>query len=76
MKKTPEEFARDYSAKSNVAMESLASYDFVVLPCDCGEGTCQGWQMQDLQWIKTRKSLDLWKKGTPVYPLKDMLGGE
>jgi hypothetical protein len=40
---TPEQFERDYAARSGVTLEWLREHR-AVRPCSCGEPDCQGWQ--------------------------------
>jgi hypothetical protein len=72
----PEEFAKNYAAKSNMSMEALIENSFVVIACACGEDGCLGWQMQTEAWVEERKSLGLWDDATKWYYVKDIYLGE
>ena len=50
-----DEFELMYANKSNVTIEWLHEHDRIALPCDCGKGGCNGWQMAHL----TKRALDL-----------------
>jgi hypothetical protein len=41
---TREEFEQQYAERSGITVEELRIYR-TVLPCDCGEEGCEGWQM-------------------------------
>lgn len=42
---TPEDFERDYAERSGMSVAELRAAGQIVLPCDCGEKECLGWQM-------------------------------
>ena len=41
---TKEEFEDRYAKCSNLTVERLRELGVRVEPCDCKEGSCQGWQ--------------------------------
>lgn len=41
---TADEFEQQYAARSKVTVEELRALGRIVLPCDCGEDDCEGWQ--------------------------------
>ena len=41
---TAEEFEVAYAARSGVTVAELRAAGRVVVPCQCGQVTCQGWQ--------------------------------
>jgi len=41
---TKEEFISNYCKRSKISWEELSKTQ-VILPCDCGDDYCQGWQM-------------------------------
>jgi hypothetical protein len=45
---TKDEFEQMYAEKSGVSVEWLHEHDRIGLPCSCGEGGCEGWQMAHL----------------------------
>ena len=42
---TREQFFAGYASRSGVTVEWLKEQGFHAEPCDCGDETCQGWQM-------------------------------
>jgi hypothetical protein len=42
---TLEEFERGYAERSKMTVERLHALGLHGVPCDCGEGECEGWQM-------------------------------
>ena len=43
-----EEFENRYAERSGVTVDWLREHDQIALPCDCGESSCEGWQMAHL----------------------------
>lgn len=43
---TKEEFEEGYAERSGVTVKWLRDRGQVAAPCDCGEDSCQGWQMK------------------------------
>ena len=43
---TEDEFVQRYAAGSGLTIEELKKLNLVPAQCDCGERTCQGWQMK------------------------------
>lgn len=39
------EFEAQYASSSNVTPEWLRRYGRFAIPCECGDGSCLGWQM-------------------------------
>ena len=52
---TEKEFLERYAKNSGVTVEFLIKSGLIPMPCDCGEGTCQGWQMRSKEWIELTK---------------------
>lgn len=42
---TKEEFEQQYAERSHVTVERLHELGRYAVPCDCGDESCQGWQM-------------------------------
>jgi len=42
---TRDEFEADYAARSGVTVTFLHEHGRFARPCDCGEGSCEGWAM-------------------------------
>ena len=42
---TEQQFAEAYAARIDVPVEWLREHGRKVVPCDCGEDFCEGWQM-------------------------------
>jgi hypothetical protein len=38
-------FARQYAERSNTTVEQLHEWGREAEKCDCGDGSCKGWQM-------------------------------
>ena len=64
-----EEFVARYAARSNVSEEWLLER-CEAFPCDCGEDTCQGWQMVNKDQIETLVELGR----IPAHTTKDDTG--
>lgn len=69
---TKEEFELQYVKNSGVTVEWLREHGRVAKPCDCGDPSCQGWQMarseevlerdiHQLQGIVSRNALRKYK---------------
>ena len=43
--KTAEQFAKEYAERSGVTIAWLKQHGREVMPCDCGDDMCEGWQM-------------------------------
>jgi hypothetical protein len=41
---TAEQFEQEYAAASLLTIGRLRAMGRIVLPCDCGDKSCQGWQ--------------------------------
>lgn len=46
-RKSAEQFAEEYAARSGVTVEWLRDAGRIVKPCDCADEICEGWRMGD-----------------------------
>lgn len=44
MKRSAEEFERQYAERSGMTVERLRELGRIVAPCDCAAENCEGWQ--------------------------------
>ena len=56
---TEQEFLEKYAKNSGVTPEYLLKSGLIPMPCDCGECTCQGWQMRSNEWIELTKEFGI-----------------
>lgn len=49
---TAEEFERQYAERSGLTVQQLRKYGRIVVPCDCGDPTCEGWQSTTPERLK------------------------
>lgn len=42
---TRDHFERQYASFTRISVETLRSLGYFPIPCHCGEGGCEGWQM-------------------------------
>jgi hypothetical protein len=55
---TKHEFETGYAKRSNVTVKWLYEKGYGAVPCDCGEGSCAGWQMVNLRdWAEDQAVL-------------------
>jgi hypothetical protein len=46
---TSDEFEAQYAREAQSTVENLRGSGRIVLPCDCGEDRCEGWQSTTLE---------------------------
>lgn len=62
-----DEFEKQYAANSGVPVSLLRAMGRYVLPCECNEGACAGWQMAHAEIQEPKFPLEhQWKIGERV----------
>lgn len=55
---TWKEFEEEYARRSGVSVEWLHKHGRRVEPCDCGDESCNGWQMTHIEPAEKRADAD------------------
>jgi len=58
-KETKEEFEQGYAERSGLTVKEIQDLGLIAFPCDCGDPTCRGWQMQTWESWDMRVRLGL-----------------
>lgn len=52
---TCDEFEQRYTKSNSDTLAMLRKHGRYAIPCDCGDGTCQGWQMVNIHTAEPRE---------------------